>query len=110
MIIFAIIDIREPLAVVLPTAFYVFGICWVFPQTNSLALQPFPNSAGSAAALMGFISNITSAGMAFLLSNLIHINALFLSGAIFISAIISSLIYFFVIRPAEANNKAIDRS
>ena len=43
----AIIDVRQPLAVIMPSAFYVLGLGLVFPQTNSLALQPFPQSAGT---------------------------------------------------------------
>ncbi len=103
MIVLALLEVHDPLAVVLPTAFYVFGIGWVFPQSNALALQPFPNSAGSAAALMGFISNITSAGMAFLLSTVNHTNALYLAAAIFISGVLAAIVYFFIIRPAEIN-------
>ncbi|MBT4589544.1 MAG: multidrug effflux MFS transporter [Rhodospirillaceae bacterium] len=101
LLIFALIDLGEPLAVVIPTAFYVFGLGWVFPQTNALALQPFPNSAGSAAALMGFITNITSAGMAFLLSTVTHTSALYLAIAIFSSAVLAFMVYFLVIRPTE---------
>ena len=93
------LDIREPLAVVMPMAFYCFGFGWVFPQANSLALQPFPDSAGAAAALQGFISSITSAGVGFLLSLVIHTNAFYLALSVLICSILASMIYFFVIRP-----------
>ena len=94
----ALLDIRLSLAVVIPAGIYVFGIGWVFPQANALAMQPFPNSAGAAAALMGFISNISSAGMGFLLGTLTHNSALYLAIAMFTSALGSVLIYFSVIK------------
>ena len=39
-----------------PAGLYDFGIGWVFPQSNALALQPFANSAGTASALIGFVN------------------------------------------------------
>ena len=101
MLVLAVLEIQEPLAVILPTSFFVFGIGWVFPQCNALALQPFPNSAGSAAAMMGFWSNITSAGMAFLLSTVAHTSAFYLALAIFVTSLLAAIVYFLIIRPAE---------
>ena len=97
----AIIDIRQPLAVIMPSAFFVLGLGLVFPQTNSLALQPFPQSAGTAAALMGFITNLFMAGVIIVLAAMTHTTALNLAVAILLSGFLSCVTYFFIIRPAE---------
>ncbi len=97
----AIIDIRQPLAVIMPSAFFVLGLGLVFPQTNSLALQPFPQSAGTAASLMGFITNLFMAGVIIVLAAMTHTTALNLAIAILLSGFLSCVTYFFIIRPAE---------
>ena len=97
----AIIDIRHPLAVIMPSAFFVLGLGLVFPQTNSLALQPFPQSAGTAASLMGFITNLFMAGVIIVLAAMTHTTALNLAIAILLSGFLSCVTYFFIIRPAE---------
>ena len=97
----AIIDIRHPLAVIMPSAFFVLGLGLVFPQTNSLALQPFPQSAGTAASLMGFITNLFMAGVIIVLAAMTHTTALNLAVAILLSGFFSCVTYFFIIRPAE---------
>ncbi len=97
----AIIDIRHPLAVIMPSAFFVLGLGLVFPQTNSLALQPFPQSAGTAASLMGFITNLFMAGVIIVLAAMTHTTALNLAVAILLSGFLSCVTYFFIIRPAE---------
>ncbi len=81
-----------------PAGLYVFGIGWVFPQSNALALQPFANSAGTASALIGFVNGLLSAGMGFLLSLATHSSALYLATAMLIGALFSSLIYFLFIK------------
>jgi DHA1 family bicyclomycin/chloramphenicol resistance-like MFS transporter len=93
MLGFRFLGFHEPFGVIIPVAFYVFGIGWVFPQANALALQPFTNSAGSAAALMGFITNIFSAGLGFLMGAVVHTSALYLATAMLSNALMSCLIY-----------------
>jgi MFS transporter, DHA1 family, multidrug resistance protein len=43
------------LSVMVPVAFYAFGIAFVMPHMTTAALMPFPRIAGTAAALLGFI-------------------------------------------------------
>ena len=81
-----------------PAGLYDFGIGWVFPQSNALALQPFANSAGTASALIGFVNGLLSAGMGFLLSLATHSSVLYLATAMLIGALFSSLIYFLFIK------------
>ena len=61
----SLLNILELLFVVIPAGLYVFGIGWIFSQSNALALQPFSNSAGTASTLIGFINGLLSAGMGF---------------------------------------------
>lgn len=48
---------REPtyLSVMVPVGCYAFGISLVMPAMTTAALHPFPKTAGSASAMMGFI-------------------------------------------------------
>lgn len=43
------------LMVMLPVAFYAFGIAFVTPAMTTAAMAPFPLHAGAAAAMMGFM-------------------------------------------------------
>jgi DHA1 family bicyclomycin/chloramphenicol resistance-like MFS transporter len=51
------LNLREPslLAVMLPVASSAFGIAFVMPATTTAALAPFPEKAGAAAAMTGFL-------------------------------------------------------
>ncbi|MCE7026920.1 multidrug effflux MFS transporter [Jiella avicenniae] len=42
-------------SVMLPVAFYAFGIALVMPAMTTASLAPFPHMAGAASAMMGFI-------------------------------------------------------
>ncbi|QRM53473.1 multidrug effflux MFS transporter [Sinorhizobium sp. BG8] len=43
------------LSIMLPVAFYTFGIAFVTPHMTTAGMYPFPHIAGSASALMGFV-------------------------------------------------------
>lgn len=43
------------LRVMVPVAFYTFGIAFVMPAMSTAALAPFPSIAGAASSLMGFM-------------------------------------------------------
>jgi len=49
--------VGEPtfLRVMIPVAIYAFGIAFVIPAMSTAALAPFPQIAGAAASLMGFM-------------------------------------------------------
>ena len=98
MLGFSIMEIDRPFAIIIPTAIYFFGIGWIVPQSNALALQPFENSAGTASALLGFISMIASAFMGLLLSFAVHDDATYLALAMSVSGLSSFLIYLLLIQ------------
>ena len=51
------LGIHEPnfLLVMGPVAFYTFGLAFVMPAMTTAALAPFPQIAGAASSLMGFL-------------------------------------------------------
>jgi len=51
-------DIRSPLALALPMALYLVGLGLTFPQAIAGALTPFPDRAGAASSVLGFIQQI----------------------------------------------------
>jgi len=104
---FSLMETKNSLAIILPAAIYFFGLGWIIPQSNALALQPFEKSAGTASALLGFISMIMSAGMGFILSFAVHDEAIPLALAMLMSGLLSFLIYFFLIRPNPVNNSIL---
>ncbi|MFO0997348.1 MAG: multidrug effflux MFS transporter [Alphaproteobacteria bacterium] len=46
---------KHPASVVLPMMAYMFGVAFVMPQAMAGALTPFPDRAGAAASLVGFM-------------------------------------------------------
>lgn len=52
---------RSVLALALPMVVYTIGLGLVLPHAMAIALQPFPNIAGTASALLGFIQMGVSA-------------------------------------------------
>ena len=53
----ALLLVWEPsfLRVMVPVAFYAFGIAFVLPAMTTAALAPFPRIAGAASSMMGFL-------------------------------------------------------
>jgi DHA1 family bicyclomycin/chloramphenicol resistance-like MFS transporter len=98
MLGFSVMGIDRPFAIIIPTAIYFFAIGWIVPQSNALALQPFEYSAGTASALLGFLSMVVSAFMGFLLSFAVHDDATYLALAMLISSCSSFLIYILLIQ------------
>jgi DHA1 family bicyclomycin/chloramphenicol resistance-like MFS transporter len=94
----SIMEIDSPIAIIIPTAIYFFAIGWIAPQANALALQPFEYSAGTASALLGFISMVVSAFTGFILSFAVHDDATYLGLAMLIASFLSFLIYLLLIQ------------
>jgi DHA1 family bicyclomycin/chloramphenicol resistance-like MFS transporter len=46
---------EHPASVVVPMMLYMFGVAFVMPQAMAGALTPFPDRAGAAASLLGFV-------------------------------------------------------
>ncbi|MEE2760115.1 MAG: MFS transporter, partial [Pseudomonadota bacterium] len=97
----ALVGLRHWLAVIAPMAIFMFGFALVMPQISAGALTPFPNIAGSASSLQGFIMSIVSAGTSALLAFLADGTAVPMTTAIALSSTALLLVYVFAIRPLE---------
>ena len=63
-----IIQFDHPTTIILPMFFYMIGFAFVWPVTVATCLQPFPEKAGAASSLQGFIQNTMSAAFSVLLA------------------------------------------
>ncbi|MEE2760858.1 MAG: multidrug effflux MFS transporter [Pseudomonadota bacterium] len=97
----ALAGFRHWLAVIAPMAIFMFGFALVMPQISAGALTPFPNIAGSASSLQGFIMSVVSAGTSALLAFLADGTAVPMTAAITLSTTALLLVYVFAIRPLE---------
>ncbi len=63
---------NAPLAFIIPEMIYFFGLAFIMPNTVAAAMSPFPERAGAASSLMGFVQMSAAAlvawGMALFLS------------------------------------------
>ncbi|WP_169566639.1 multidrug effflux MFS transporter [Sneathiella limimaris] len=53
--LFFYVDFQVPLAIILPMILYDVGVGIVMPQSQAAAIHPFPEKAGAASALSGFL-------------------------------------------------------
>jgi DHA1 family bicyclomycin/chloramphenicol resistance-like MFS transporter len=77
-----LIDFDSPAEVVLPMTVYLVGIGLVMPQAMAGALQPFPDHAGAASSLVGFLQMSSAAGFGVVIGHFIEGSALPLAVAI----------------------------
>ncbi len=67
---------REPLAFIIPEMVFFFGLSFVMPNTIAAAMSPFPERAGAASSLMGFVQMSSAAPIAWAMSLFLSTNAL----------------------------------
>jgi DHA1 family bicyclomycin/chloramphenicol resistance-like MFS transporter len=58
------LDLKSPAALVLPFAVYIGGLGLAMPQAMAAAMTPFPERAGAASSLLGFVQQAFSAVLA----------------------------------------------
>jgi DHA1 family bicyclomycin/chloramphenicol resistance-like MFS transporter len=63
MVALAVAQVFHPAAILVPQFFYVIGHGIVQPVAQAGAVAPFPRTAGTAAAWMGFIIQMVAAGI-----------------------------------------------
>ena len=61
MVVAVAVGLRSSLSLVIPMAVYLAGLGLVLPQTIAGAMTPFPERAGAASALLGFIQQTVAA-------------------------------------------------
>ena len=62
------ININHPIIIVGPMLIFMMGFATLWPQSVAACLQPFPDKAGAASSLQGFIQNSMAAVVSALLS------------------------------------------
>ena len=81
-------------AVIGPQMLFMIGVGMILPQTMAGALAPFPQMAGSASALFGFIQMALAAGAGILVGHLHNGTSQVMATAIAVSAITAGLVYW----------------
>jgi DHA1 family bicyclomycin/chloramphenicol resistance-like MFS transporter len=63
MTIAVVLGIGSPFALVVPMALYLWGLGLVMPQSMAGALMPFPERAGAASSLLGFLQQAVASSI-----------------------------------------------
>ncbi len=85
---------HTPVAVIAPMALYTIGVALVIPQANASALQPFPQMAGMASSVQGFIHSVMAAAVSFSLTAAKNETALAMASVIAAAGLITFVIIF----------------
>ena len=95
MLAFAVINRINVLVIMLPVIIFIIGSSMVFPNAYAGAFHPFPQLAGTASALFGFLQMLGGAVSSMLLSFAHTDNQIPLSIAL---VFVSLLSLFFIVR------------
>jgi DHA1 family bicyclomycin/chloramphenicol resistance-like MFS transporter len=63
-----LINISHPIIIIVPMLIFMMGFASLWPQSVAACLQPFPDKAGAASSLQGFIQNSMAAVVSAFLS------------------------------------------
>jgi DHA1 family bicyclomycin/chloramphenicol resistance-like MFS transporter len=66
MLAAAALGLTSPIALALPMALYLCGLGLTMPQAMAGALTPFPERAGAASSLLGFLQQVTGSSIGIL--------------------------------------------
>jgi MFS transporter, DHA1 family, multidrug resistance protein len=61
MMLILALELRSAAALVLPMALYLVGLGLTFPQAMAGGMTPFPERAGAASSVLGFVSQLAAA-------------------------------------------------
>lgn len=87
------IGVTSSLAVVLPMTIYLAGLGMVLPQSVAGAMTPFPERAGAASSLFGFIQQTVAALCGSLVGLTLNRGAMPLAGAVAIMGLATLVIW-----------------
>jgi DHA1 family bicyclomycin/chloramphenicol resistance-like MFS transporter len=88
-------------AIVLPTTLYLFGLGLAMPQAMAGALTPFPDRAGAASSLLGFVQQSSAALLGAMVGHMLGTSAWPIAGPLAIMGT-SALIVWAVSRDVRA--------
>jgi DHA1 family bicyclomycin/chloramphenicol resistance-like MFS transporter len=86
------LGVTSPLALVLPMALYLCGLGLAMPQAMAGALTPFPDRAGAASSLLGFLQQVVASTAGVVAAQLLGASALPLAAIIAVMGAIALLL------------------
>lgn len=95
---FAWAGIHHWLAVIGPMAFCMTSFAFIFPQAVAGALQPFPQIAGAASSLTGFVQQVVGAVTGVVVAALSDGNQLWLAQGVLFWSVFGLAAYWFIVR------------
>lgn len=107
LLLLALAGVGTVAAVVLPMFLVTCGHGLIQPACTVGAAAPFPQQAGAAAALTGFIMNLAAALIGWALSQFLANSTVPMAIAIFLAALWVNGLYWLVIRPMLARSPAL---
>lgn len=93
ILVLAILDVRNGLAVALPALVWMFGHGLHYPQSMAAAVAPFPQTAGAASSLIGFYQTCAGAIAAFIMGSIHDGSALPLGGLMLGLSVLALIAY-----------------
>jgi DHA1 family bicyclomycin/chloramphenicol resistance-like MFS transporter len=73
------LDLESPLALILPMSLYLCGLGLAMPQSMAGALMPFPERAGAASSLLGFLQQAVASSVGVVVGQTLGASALSLA-------------------------------
>lgn len=95
--------VDTPAAIVIPMFFFMAAFALIAPQGSAGAISPFPEIAGTASSLMGFVLFVFVAGSSALLSLLEDGTQRPMTAMVLISGMIGFVAYMLIIRRKAAD-------
>jgi DHA1 family bicyclomycin/chloramphenicol resistance-like MFS transporter len=91
MFFLILININHPIIIVGPMLIFMIGFATLWPQSVAACLQPFPDKAGAASSLQGFIQNSMAAVVSALLAIFSNGTAIPMGSAIAVCGILTAI-------------------
>jgi DHA1 family bicyclomycin/chloramphenicol resistance-like MFS transporter len=98
MVLAAWAGMNTLIAVILPMIIYTLGLGVVLPQSQAGAMAPFPDKAGSASALMGFLMLGFAAFLGFMIAFFYDQTQFSMVYAIGLMGLSTASVYFLTVR------------
>jgi DHA1 family bicyclomycin/chloramphenicol resistance-like MFS transporter len=89
MLIATAMELRSPLALALPIAVYLVGLGLAFPQSIAGALTPFPDRAGAASSVLGFVQQVVASVIGIVVGHSLSQSALPLAAIIAVLGVLA---------------------
>jgi DHA1 family bicyclomycin/chloramphenicol resistance-like MFS transporter len=104
MLVLVLVGQASPAAILVAQFVFMFGFGLIMPNAIAGALAPFPEKAGAASALLGFIQQSAGGSMVAVLGLLVDGTALPMAACIFVGAALA-LMCFLLVLPRAAREQ-----